>query len=125
VAADQLNQGLADPFRGKGRAKLLVDRAFGFENPFRNDAIASDYPDFGLGLVRGADRQLAARFLVGRQGAGPEHSVADQGSERRHDLSVEIVAPLRGVGGRLEIEVCLGRQLPGRPDVFAEIIETG
>ena len=37
---------------------------------------------------------------------------------------MQVVAPLGGVGGRLEVEVALGLQLPARPHALAQIFES-
>ena len=56
--------------------------------------------------------------------SGPSTPSRSKRRERRGDLHVQVVAALRRVGGRLEIEITLGRQLPGRSDILVQIFET-
>ena len=56
---------------------------------------------------------------------GPSTPSRSERPERRGDLRVQVVAPLGRVGGRLELDEGLGPQLPGRPDVLAEVLESG
>ena len=76
-----------------------------------------------MGLARRVDRQGPARLLVARQGLGAEHSVCDQERERLADLGVKVVAALWSIGGRLDVEIGLGLELPGCPDRLGNVLE--
>ena len=124
LVGDQAEEDLADPRRGERRAEFLVDRAVGLGDPLGDDPLARDQSGQGLRLALRADRQHAARFLVRRQGAGAEDAVAEQRPEGRGDLRVQRRRAGRRVGGRLDLGEDLRPELPGRPDVFAEVFES-
>ena len=69
------------------------------------------------------NRQGPARLLVARQRLGAQHSVLQQERERRADLGMKIVSPLGCIGGRLDVEIGLGFQLPGCTHGLGNVLE--
>ena len=125
LVGDQPEEDLADPRRGERRAELLEDRPVGLDHPLGDDPLARDQPGAGRRLALLADRQRAGSIPRWGAASRAEDAVAGERPERRGDLRVQLVPPGGRVGGRLELGEDLGPELPGRPDVLAQLLEPG
>ena len=119
----ELKQGFPRSRSGEGRDELAVHWSLRLDDPLGNHVFPGHQMRGRMGLSHGMDRQGPARLLVARQRLGAEHSVLHQERERRTDLGMKVVAALWCIGGRLDVEIGLGFQLPGCPYGLGNVLE--
>jgi len=75
------------------------------------------------GLLGRPDPQGPARLFAAGEGVRAEDPLFHQRLERIPNLPVEAVAPFRRVGGRLDVQIDLGTELPVAPHIFGQRLE--
>ncbi len=123
LAGDHVEQDLADLWGREDCFEFLGDRPIRLDDPFRDHTVARHRPACGPWLVGIPYGEHARPFLIRGKRAGAEDAIAKQRLERNSQLGVQVIAPLRGVRSRFEVEVALGLELPARAKVLTHILE--